>query len=93
MNLSDDNFSNLVKLLKEKNFTEVRRWVSSNTDSEPSEIYRKLYDKSIDYLEQPSIPEIVLILGEWGYRNAFAIDREINTMACLTEIMATCRFK
>lgn len=93
VNLSDDNFTNLVKLLKEKNFTEVRKWVGSNTDTEPSEVYRKLYDKAIDFLEPQSIPELVLIIGEWGYKNAFAVDREINTMACLTEVMATCRFK
>ena len=90
---SDETFSPLLKMLKEKNFTEVRKWVGSNVDIEANELYRKLYDKSVDYIEQTSIPQLVLILADYGYKSAFVVDKEINTMACLTEIMSSCSFK
>lgn len=93
VNLGDESYTELVKFLKTKNFTEVRKWVGKNSDTESTELFRKLYDKSIDILEQGSIPQLVLILAEYQYKAAFVADREINTMAALTEIMAQLKFK
>ena len=90
---SDETFIPLLRILKEKNFTEVRKWVGVNSDIESTELFRKLYDKAIEYIELTSIPQLVLILADYGYKNAFVTDREINTMACLTEIMSSCSFK
>jgi DNA polymerase III delta prime subunit len=93
VNLGDESYVELVKNLKAKNFTEVRKWVGKNSDIESTELFRKLYDKAIDYLEQGSIPQLVLILAEYQYKAAFVADREINTMAALTEVMAQLKFK
>lgn len=93
VNLGDESYVELIKNLKSKNFTEVRKWVGKNSDVESTELFRKLYDKAVDYIEQQSIPQLVLILAEYQYRAAFVADREINTMAALTEIMAQLKFK
>lgn len=93
VNLSDESYTELVKNLKAKNFTEVRKWVGKNSDTESTELFRQLYDKAVDYLEQSSIPQLVLILAEYQYRAAFVADREINTMAALTEMMGQLKFK
>jgi DNA polymerase III delta prime subunit len=93
VNLGDESYVELVKNLKSKNFTEVRKWVGKNSDVESTELFRRMYDKSIDYLEQGSIPQLVLILADYQYKAAFVADREINTMAALTEIMAQLKFK
>lgn len=93
LNFGDENFSELVKHMKSKNFTEVRKWVAKNSDVDPSEIYRKFYDRAVDHLEQQSIPNMVLIIAEYQYKNAFVADREINTMAAMTEMMAQLKFK
>lgn len=93
VNLGDESYVELVKNLKAKNFTEIRKWVGKNSDIESTELFRKLYDKSIDIMEQGSIPQLVLILAEYQYKAAFVADREINTMAALTEIMAQLKFK
>jgi DNA polymerase III delta prime subunit len=93
VNLGDESYVELVKNLKAKNFTEVRKWVGKNSDIESTELFRKLYDKAVDYLEQGSIPQLVLILAEYQYKAAFVADREINTMAALTEVMAQLKFK
>lgn len=93
VNLGDESYAELVKFLKAKNFTEVRKWVGKNSDIESTELFRKLFDKSIDILEPKSIPQLVLILAEYQYRAAFVADREINTMAALTELMSQLEFK
>jgi hypothetical protein len=43
-------------------------------------------------MKPQSIPQAVLILAEYQYKQAFVADSEINTVACLTELMATCDF-
>lgn len=93
VNLDDEAYTQLVKSLKAKNFTEVRKWVGKNSDIETTELFRRLYDKSVDIMESPSIPQLVLILAEYQYRNAFVADKEINIMAALTEIMTQVKFK
>lgn len=93
VNLGEESYVQLVKDLKAKNFTEVRKWVGKNSDTESTELFRKLYDKAVDYIETGSIPQLVLILAEYQYRAAFVADREINTMAALTEIMGQLKFK
>jgi len=93
VNLGDESFKNLVKHLKSKNFTEARKWVGQNSDIETSSLFRSLYDKSIDYLEQSSVPQLILLLADYQHRAAFVADHEINTMACLVEIMSSCTFK
>ena len=91
--LSDTNVNNLMTFLKEKNFKQMRKWVSENMDSEPVAIYRKLYDNMSDHVDSSSIPQLVLILADYQYKNAFVADHELNTVACLTEVMAGVKFK
>lgn len=93
VNVSDESYVDLIKNMKAKSFTEVRKWVAKNSDVDSSEIFRKFYDKATDYLEAQSIPQLVLILADYQYKAAFVADAEINTMAALTEIMGTLKFK
>lgn len=93
VNIGEESYVELVKNMKDKNFTEVRKWVGKNSDTESTELFRKFYDKAVDYVDQSAIPQLVLILAEYQYRAAFVADREINTMAALTEMMAQLKFK
>lgn len=81
-------FADLLTALKEKKFNDVRRWVGQNPDIEAAELFRRLYDVASEKVAKESIPNLVLILGEWQFKATHAVDQEINTMACLTEIMA-----
>ena len=83
----------MVKHLKAKNFTEVRKWVGKNSDADTVEVFRTLYDKSVEIIDQSSIPQLVLILAEYQYKAAFVADKEINLMAAFTEIMTGVKFK
>ena len=79
--------------MKRKEFTDVRKWVVNNLDNDPTRLFRSLYDILYDCVDGSSIPHIVVILGEYQYKAAFVADQEINTLACLTEIMARGKFK
>ena len=93
VNMSEESFKSLIKLLKEKDFTEVRKWVSKNSDSDTTSLFRELYDSAANTIEPNSIPQLVLILADYQYKAAFVADHELNIMAALTEIMAQCKFK
>ena len=91
--LSEANNKELVKLLKEKKFTDMRKWVVQNIDKEPQALFRGIYDTLYESLDAKSVPQSVLIIAGYQYKAAFVADQEINMVACLTEIMANCNFK
>jgi replication factor C small subunit len=93
VNMTEDSFKDLLKNMKDKNFTEVRKWVAKNGDSETINIFRQLYDTASVNLEPASIPQLVLILADYQYKAAFVADHELNLMAALTEVMAQCKMK
>ena len=70
----------------------MRSWVTNNMDVEATAIFRGLYDRMCDYLKPHSVPQVVLILAEYQYKQAFVADHELNVVACLTEIMANAEF-
>ena len=82
-----------MKSLKEKHFSEVRKWVTQNMDNDPVKIFRKIYDGVSQHMKPQSIPQAVLIIAEYQYKSAFVADQEINLVACLTEMMVDCEFK
>jgi len=93
VNMSQESFKDLIKLMKDKNFTEVRKWVAKNSDSDTVALFRELYDSASNTIEANSIPQLVLVLADYQYKAAFVADHELNIMAALTEIMAQCKFK
>jgi DNA polymerase III delta prime subunit len=93
VNMSQESFKDLIKMMKEKDFTNVRKWVGKNSDSDTVALFRELYDTSVTNMAPESIPQLVLILADYQYKAAFVADHELNIMAALTEIMANVKFK
>lgn len=93
LNDANENYSLLFKALKEKDFKKMRSWVVNNMDVEPAAIFRGIYDQMADYVQPTSIPQLVLILADYQYKNAFVADHELNLVACMTEIMANVEVK
>jgi DNA polymerase III delta prime subunit len=92
VNVSSDSFKQLYTLMKDKNFSEVRKWASANSDGDTVRIFRELYDHSNIFLEPTSVPQLVLVLADYQFKASFVADHELNLMACLTEIMGGCKF-
>ena len=93
VNLSDVNIKELMHYMKNKEFTNVRKWVVENLDNDSVHLLRSVYNNLYDYVDGSTIPHIVVILGEYQYKSAFVADQEINILACLTEIMSRAKFK
>ena len=93
VDISQTNVKTLMTAMKNKEFTNVRKWVVDNLDNDAVRILRVVYDNLYEYVDGSSIPHVVVVLGEYQYKSAFVADQEINMLACMTEIMARAKFK
>ena len=93
VNMSQANIGELMQSLKEKEFTNVRKWIVNNLDNDPVRIFRRVYDSLYDHLDGSTIPHAVVILAEYQHKAAFVSDHEINLLACMTELMGQVKFK
>ena len=93
INVNDVSVGHLMNHLKVKDFRKMRQWVADNIDIEPAAMFRKIYDSSTEYIDPQSIPQLILILADYQYKDSFVADHELNMVACLTEIMAGVQFK
>jgi DNA polymerase III delta prime subunit len=91
--LGEVNLNNLVGHLKKKEFTNMRKWVAQNVDNDPVRIFRSIYDSLYEKMQPASIPQAVVIIGDYSFKSAFVADQEINLVAALTELMCECEFK
>jgi len=91
--LSESSIKGLMQDLKTKNFKKMRKWVTDNIDVESAKLFRMIYDNMVEYVEPSSIPQLVLILADYSYKDSFVADHELNVVACMTEIMSQINFK
>jgi DNA polymerase III delta prime subunit len=93
-NKSVDNMNALINLMKERNFTEVRKWVAENTDIDSAVLYRQLYDLLPTKIgSTQSVADAIIILAEYQYKEAFVANSEINRVAALATLMAEVDWK
>ena len=92
-NLQEISIKDLVALMKDKNYTGMRNWVSVNLDTDVNSLYRQFYDTASTYIDKSTIPYLVILLAKYQYQGAFAANPEINFMAFLTETMIECKFQ
>lgn len=82
----------LLSLLKDKKFNDMRKWVVDNLDNDGAALRRAIYEKLASSVKPASIPQLVLTLAEYDYKEAHVMDKEINTVAMLTMIMSEVDF-
>jgi DNA polymerase III delta prime subunit len=92
-NIADFNLNELIKTIKDKDFSAMRKWVTQNLDNDPVRIYRKIYDALYEYVKPNFIPRAVVMLARYQYQAAFVADQEINLVSCLTEFMVDLELK
>ena len=91
--IGETSLDDLVSYLKNKDFGGIRKWVKDNGDSDFQMLLRKVYDAVYNKIKPPSTPELVLITADYQHKSAFAIDQELNFLACMVEIMSSLEFK
>jgi DNA polymerase III delta prime subunit len=89
----DSSIDQLVQHLKGKQFKKMRAWVVNHMDVDTVAVFRGLYDTMFQHVDDSSIPQLVLILADYQYKDSFVADHELNTVACMTEIMMQVKFK
>ena len=88
-----ENLRVLIDALKSKSFTEVRKWVADNINSDSPRMMRDIYDAAYEYVRPASIPPLVVLINDYQYKAAFVADQEINMVAFLTEMMVGTEWK
>jgi DNA polymerase III delta prime subunit len=86
-NMQDTSIKELLGLMKDKNFTEVRKWIKNNIDTDTNQLYTQFFETAYDYFEPQFVPALVVLIGKYQYQNAFAANNEINFAAFCSEIM------
>lgn len=90
---STNNYDELFQALKSKDFKKMRGWVVNNQDVDSAAVFRGVYDRMQSHVKPASIPQLVLILADYQYKDAFVADHELNMVACMTEIMSAVDFQ
>lgn len=91
-NLKEMSLDEICKILKEKDFNAMRKWVTENSDADPTELFTAFFKHASKYLKKTSIPPLVLLLSKYQYQSAFAANQEINTAAFFVEVMMEAEF-
>lgn len=92
-NFTEVTFKKLLVAIKEKDFSTMRKWVVDNLENEPTVLFRNFFDNAVEYFTPQSVPHLVVLIGDYQYKSAFVADQEINMVAFLTEVMASCEVK
>jgi DNA polymerase III delta prime subunit len=89
--IANVSIAEIVKHMREKDFGSIRKWVAMG-EYDSNTVFRQIYDALYDIMKPQSIPQAVLILADYQYKQAFVVDSEINLVACLVELMGNCEF-
>ena len=92
VNLKEESIDDLFRLLKGKQFTEMRKWVAKNSDQDMNEMFRRIYDKASDMVTLQSQAGFIVTLADYMYKSGLVADQEINMVAFLTEVMIECEY-
>ena len=93
IDIKKESLDTLFEYLKDKKFTDMRKWVAENSDQDINGMFRTIYDMATDKIEMKSLPGFVVTLADYMYKHNFVADPEINLVAFLTEIMLESSFK
>lgn len=79
--VSDVNIDLLLELAKTQNWQKLYDAVLSIKDIQ--QVYRTLFDK----FWSTSKDKVIAIIGEYSYRNAVVLDKQLNLLVCFREIL------
>jgi len=92
-NLQETSIKELVAFLKDKNYTETRKWVKNNLDTDVNILFNQFYEQASEIVTKDAIPYLVLLIAKYQYQNSFVANQEINMMAFLAECMVELEYQ
>ena len=92
LNIIDSSkVKNLIDFMKKGDFKSCRQWIADNPD--PDVLFNELYENITDFVQPDTIPNLILIMGEYQHRAAFVASQEINLAAFVVEVMKSVKWK
>lgn len=88
---ANTDIQTFYKLLKEKDFTGIRQYVSNIGDV--AGFYRMVYDTFLEHVETDSIAGAIMLIAEYDYKRAMSVDPQINMTAFATSMMVDIEMK
>lgn len=82
--INSSSIDDVFSMMKGKLYSEVRAWCAN---CEMDSIYTLLYQKVFEYVAPEFIPPTVIILSKYQFQHTAVLDKELNLLACLSEIM------
>lgn len=89
---SNSDIENLVEIMKSGNWNDMRKWVAMSPNVDLVVLCRKLFDGSPKIFKSDAVPQFVLLCSQYQYKASFVQDKEIHTVAFLTDVMVNCEF-
>ena len=95
--LGHDGDATLVPLwtaMREKDFDATRKWVAEHPEVDNAMFFGALYKWTNEHAaDKAALCQVIVTLADYQHKSAFVPDQEINSMACLIDIMANADFK
>ena len=92
-NTQDGNIEVLVDAVRHKKFQSIRKFILEGWHGSEQDLYHALYEQLLEKANPECLPDVVLILSRYGYESLSAVDKEIHTLACMTELMLLPNFE
>lgn len=89
--IDSSKVKNLIDFMKKGDFKSCRQWIADNPD--PDVLFNELYQNIVDLVQPDTIPNLILIMGEYQHRAAFVASQEINLAAFVVEVMKSVKWK
>lgn len=90
---STEKVNSLMAVLKSKDFWSVKEWVTNNAQGNDGHLIRRaIYNSLKERIKATSVADAVLLINQYDYREAHVVDKEINMLSFLLELMITVEF-
>lgn len=85
---STEKVNELIACLTSKDFSKTREWVVNNAQGNDGHLIRRaLYDSLKSFIKDSSIPDAILLINKYDFQESSVVDKEINMIAFLLEMM------
>lgn len=84
---SKEKIENLEAIMKAKDFNSLIKWVDENANGDYHNIRASIYEYFREKLTGEMLAVLIMTLNKYDYQDSFVIDKNINMLAFLTELM------
>tara|TARA_R110002153_G_scaffold29711_13_gene91214 strand:+ start:27795 stop:28733 length:939 start_codon:yes stop_codon:yes gene_type:complete len=89
--INTNKVKTLINFMKKSDFKSCRQWIADNPDTD--QLFNDLYTNIVDYINEESIPTLILCMSEYQHKAAFVTNQEINLAAFVIEVIKGVKWK